>query len=161
MTMARRHWASASVCARTRQLVLLMLMAAGTPSPVLDSRGDIVLSGLTLKQGAAVNAPAPAPATTAAALPACSAALVYESSTHCCPGFGSQMNMLLLAYMVALATKRQFVWDAAHYSWGCPAGGGGPTGSGSALAGTGAEGAAPGGASDGSDRENCLFVPSA
>lgn len=153
--MARRHWASASACARPRQLVLLMLMAAGTPGPVLDSRGDIVLSGLTLKQGAAVNASAPAPATTAAALPACSAALVYESSTHCCPGFGSQMNMLLLAYMVALATRRQFVWDAAHYSWGCPAG------SGSALAGTGAEGAAPGGASGGSGRENCLFVPSA
>ena len=86
---------------------------------------------------------------TLAAVPNCSRALVYDSSTFCCPGFGAQISNVLVAYMVALAAGRQFVWDSTHYSWGCPA---------SKSAAVLDSAAAPGGRSV--DSKDCLFLPS-
>ena len=86
---------------------------------------------------------------TLAAMPNCSRVLVYDSSTFCCPGFGAQISNVLVAYMVALAAGRQFVWDSTHYSWGCPA-----SNNAAALE----SAAAPGGANV--DSKDCLFLPS-
>jgi hypothetical protein len=74
--------------------------------------------------------------------PACSRRLlIYESSSFCCPGLGAQLNNMLVAFAVALASDREFVWHSEVSSFGCPPGRGG---------------ASPGGL----DSRDCLFAPS-
>lgn len=74
--------------------------------------------------------------------PACTHLLIYESSSFCCPGLGAQVNNMLVAFAVALASGREFVWHSDVSSFGCPPGRGGR--------------ASPGGL----DSRDCLFAPS-
>ena len=121
-------------------LVSLFLPSLYANAPQVHSTGEFIqLAGVSLKHGDSSKGSSSSSSSSSSS-GGCRRTLVYESSTHCCPGFGSQINMLLLAHMLALATQRQLVWQARYYSWGCP--------------------------TDGSDapsmdEENCLFEPSA